>query len=134
MGEALSALRSEGVLIIGSGSATHNLGEIDRRSGLRATPASWAMEFLEWLRYTVVELSGTSHATAQQCLLNIMREAPHAQRAHPRIEHLLPLHIAFAAAKPPSVLGGDVPVGIKGERIYHQLLLGTLSLDAYIFH
>ena len=59
MGEALSALRSEGVLIIGSGSATHNLGDMDR-SGSKATPASWAMEFLEWIRHTVVEVYITS--------------------------------------------------------------------------
>ena len=82
--------------------------------------------------FVFVQSSGLSYATAQQSLLNIMREAPHAQRAHPRIEHLLPLHVAFAAAKPQSELGGDV--GIKGERIYHQVLLETLSLDSYSFH
>ena len=67
------------------------------------------------------------------------------------------LHILFIAAAPRSGLGqsgslggggdtcaadgktGDASangsgVGIKSERIYNQLLLGTLSLDSYIFN
>ena len=47
MGKALTPLRDEGVLIIGSGSATHNLRAIGRSTG-RIVP--WALEFDNWIK------------------------------------------------------------------------------------
>lgn len=49
MGKALAPLKNEGVLIIGSGSATHNLRALDRR-GNNAPVAPWAQEFDDWLK------------------------------------------------------------------------------------
>src|SRR5262249_33463985 len=50
IGRALKPLRDEGVLIIGSGSATHNL----RALAPGATPV-WAEAFAEWLDRTLIE-------------------------------------------------------------------------------
>lgn len=46
MGRALASLKDEGVLIIGSGSATHNL----RALGSSKSVVSWALEFDNWLK------------------------------------------------------------------------------------
>lgn len=46
MGRALAPLRDEGVLIIGSGSATHNLRMLDEDN---APQHKWAVDFDKWL-------------------------------------------------------------------------------------
>lgn len=46
MGKALAPLKDEGVLIFGSGSATHNLRVLDHEDV--PTP-SWALDFDNWL-------------------------------------------------------------------------------------
>ncbi|MEL2297535.1 class III extradiol ring-cleavage dioxygenase, partial [Klebsiella pneumoniae] len=48
VGQALRQLRGEGVLLIGSGSITHNLGELDWHAGPEAI-APWAREFRDWM-------------------------------------------------------------------------------------
>jgi 4,5-DOPA dioxygenase extradiol len=51
LGKSLATLREEGVLIIGSGSLTHNLGALNWRGGKNQKPASWASEFTHlWRR------------------------------------------------------------------------------------
>jgi 4,5-DOPA dioxygenase extradiol len=129
IGEALAPLREEGVLIIGSGQTTHNLGEF----GAPGRPEKWAMDFTEWVRRTLEDVGGTDLSAARQSMLNIMREAPNAARCHPRIEHLVPLHVAFAAgAAPPSTqCSADA---FSAKRIYSQMVLGTMSLDSYEFN
>lgn len=47
LGRALAPLKKEGVLIVGSGSATHNLRTLIDPSD---SVASWAAEFNNWLR------------------------------------------------------------------------------------
>jgi 4,5-DOPA dioxygenase extradiol len=49
--------------------------------------------------------------------------APHAQRAHPTPEHLLPIFVALGAA------GEDVRV----DNFHHDYQLGALALDAFRF-
>lgn len=43
LGKAIAPLREEGVLIVGSGSATHNFGELHRGS---SKVIGWAKEFV----------------------------------------------------------------------------------------
>lgn len=52
MGKALAPLREEGVLIMGSGSAVHNLRAI--RSISNIVP-SWAQDFDNWLRDALLQ-------------------------------------------------------------------------------
>lgn len=52
MGRALAPLKEEGVLIIGSGTATHNLSEL---SSQHDSVASWAMEFDTWLKHALLQ-------------------------------------------------------------------------------
>lgn len=51
LGKALAPLKDEGVLIIGSGSAVHNLGAINPRGGV----APWALEFDNWLKDALLD-------------------------------------------------------------------------------
>lgn len=51
MGRALAPLKKEGVLIVGSGSATHNLRTMQRGNN---SVASWAAEFDNWLKESLL--------------------------------------------------------------------------------
>ena len=114
LGEALAPLRSQGVLIVGSGSLTHNLHEF--RGPAVVAEAGYAREFANWTRQT---LTGHDHAR----LLRTMELAPHARRAHPTTEHLLPLMLAAGAA------GATAPVTPIDGGITH----GVLAMDSYAF-
>ena len=111
MGLALAALRTQGVVIVGSGSMTHNLYEV-REPG--AQPLPYVQDFTTWVR-TAVATHGIAH------LANYRVEAPHAQRAHPSEEHFLPLLVALGAthdADPLRVLEGDITHGVLSMESY----------------
>jgi 4,5-DOPA dioxygenase extradiol len=112
VGHALAGLRKQGVLLIGSGSITHNLGELDWRAGPE-TIEPWARDFRDWM----VEKLATNDETA---LHDYRRQAPHAVRSHPSDEHLLPLYFARGA-------GGDFSVAHQG------FTMGALGMDIYRF-
>jgi 4,5-DOPA dioxygenase extradiol len=112
VGHALCSLRDQGVLLIGSGSITHNLGELDWRAGPE-TITPWALAFRDW----VVEKLAAGDETA---LHDYRLLAPHAVRSHPSDEHLLPLYFARGA-------GGYFSVAHQG------FTLGALGMDIYRF-
>ncbi len=114
LGRALAPLAQEGVLIVGSGSLTHNLGEF--RGGRVTEPAPYALEFVQWARNAVLAHDGTA-------LANYLDRAPHAARAHPSSDHYLPLPFAFGASQ------DDAPVHV----IDGGILYGMLSMEAYVF-
>ncbi|MNZ49214.1 LigB family dioxygenase [compost metagenome] len=112
IGKALRPLREEGILLIGSGSITHNLGELDWHAGPEVIEP-WAREFRDWM---VEKLVGND----EEALFDYRRQAPWAVRNHPRDEHLLPLYFARGA--------GDA------MRIEHAgFTLGALGMDIYRF-
>ncbi len=114
LGEALRPLRDDGVLVLGTGSITHNLREIRRGSGAD-TPA-WVSEFSEW----------TAQALAAQRtadLIEYRERAPHAARNHPTEEHFLPLFVALGAGTP----------GVPPQRLHQGFTFGVIGMDAYRF-
>jgi 4,5-DOPA dioxygenase extradiol len=118
LGEALAPLSREGVLIIGSGSITHNLrrvftGGLNADVDRPATPESTA--FRQWF----LEHSAAADWDA---LFDYRRLAPHAALMHPTDEHLLPFFVAAGAA-------GRTPA----TRIHESLTFGDLGMDAYAF-
>ena len=113
LGQALAPLRDEGVLVVGSGSLTHNLYEF---CASHEGDAAYAKAFSGWVHDT---LTRHDHAS----LLQTMVLAPDAQRAHPSLDHLLPLMVAAGAA------GADAPVQWLDGGITH----GVLSMDSYVF-
>jgi 4,5-DOPA dioxygenase extradiol len=115
IGQALTALRDEGVLVIGSGSLTHNLYEISRGDTDAAAPA-WVTEFGDWMK-TMLEQN------QREALRDYRRRAPHAARNHPTEEHLLPLFVAMGAA-------GDAA---QAQRLHTSIEYGVLAMDVYAF-
>ena len=120
LGRALSALTTEGVLVLGSGSLTHNLQRVFA-GGLReidrpATPQSTA--FREW--FATQAASGRMDA-----LLDYRRQAPYAELMHPTDEHLLPWFVAAGA--------GSGAADSSAQRIHASLTYGDLAMDAYAF-
>jgi 4,5-DOPA dioxygenase extradiol len=86
MGRALAPLRSEDVLVIGSGFITHNL----RALSLRETPA-WASDFDQW---TADVMARRDH----DALLDYRAKAPGVRESLPTHEHFVPLIVAAGAA------------------------------------
>lgn len=115
LGQALAPLALEGVLIVGSGSLTHNLYDV-RFDAPAAEVQAYAVEFTAWIEQT---LRQRDHARLQQ----VMTLAPHAERAHPSAEHLWPLLLAAGAAG----------VQAAATRIDGGITHGVLSMDAYRF-
>jgi 4,5-DOPA dioxygenase extradiol len=112
-GQALGPLADEGVLIVGSGSLTHNLYEF--RSGHDQDEA-YVAAFAAWVR-DAVEQGDTAR------LRRTLDDAPEAGRAHPTPEHFWPLLVAAGAA------GDRVPAAVIEGGIVH----GMLAMDSYAF-
>jgi len=89
VGRRLAPLRDEGVLVIGSGGAVHNLRELAWDGGAQ-TPR-WALDFEAWLREHVGRFDVDTLAAVHE-------RAPALRRAHPTEEHLLPLFVTLGAA------------------------------------
>ncbi|MGZ8303785.1 MAG: dioxygenase family protein [Telluria sp.] len=115
MGQALASLRDEGVLIIGSGSLTHNLHEF-RGGAIDAAAPQWVADFGAWMK---AQLDVGDRAA----LRDYRTLAPHAARNHPTEEHLLPLFVAMGAAG----------AAAKAERVHASFEYGVLAMDVYAF-
>jgi 4,5-DOPA dioxygenase extradiol len=119
LGEALAPITKEGVLVLGTGSITHNLrrvfaGGIQSRGPAAEIPESAA--FREWIH-------ARSGSMAWDDLFAYRERAPHAVDMHPSDEHLLPWYVAAGA-------GGrnNAPV-----RLHDSVTMGSLGMDAYAF-
>ncbi|QJC81119.1 DODA-type extradiol aromatic ring-opening family dioxygenase [Pseudomonas umsongensis] len=110
VGKALSGLREQGVLLIGSGSITHNLRELDWHAGPESVQP-WAKVFRDWM---IDKLAANDEAA----LHDYRRQAPNAVRNHPSDEHLLPLYFARGAGGPFSIAHQGFTLGALGMDIY----------------
>lgn len=115
LGQLLQQLTRRGVLILASGGLTHNLRDmvVDAADG-EALP--YVDEFRDWF---VAALQRSD----LPALFDWRHQAPHAARAHPSAEHLLPLYVALGAA------GANATV----RNAYRDSQLGALALDAFVF-
>ena len=112
VGHALASLREHGVLLIGSGSITHNLRELDWHAGPESVEP-WAKAFRDWM---IEKLEANDEAV----LHDYRQQAPNAVRNHPSDEHLLPLYFARGA-------GGDFSI------VHQGFTMGALGMDIYRF-
>lgn len=119
LGAALRGLREAGVLVIGSGSFTHNLREAfgNIRQGRRTveTP-DWVSAFADWMTDRIV-------AGDREALIDYRAKAPFARENHPTDEHLMPLFVALGA-------GGE---GAKAKRLHDSRDFGVLAMEAFAF-
>lgn len=112
VGRALSALRQDNVLVMGSGGAVHNLGALER--GNHDGAPDWATQFDDWLAKAMAD--GDTAALSEYRGL-----APFARQSHPRDEHLMPAFVAFGA-------GGSAA---KGRPLHRSFAHGSISMAAY---
>jgi len=115
MGRALAPLCNEGVLIIGSGSMTHDLSEF-RGHGPNDPAPNWVNSFADWIHASL-------ESGATDDLLDYRHRAPFATKNHPTEEHLLPLYSALGAA-------GAQP---RTERLHASSTYSILRMDVYAF-
>lgn len=115
LGRALAPLADEGVLLVGSGHMTHNLGDF-MRGATDAAPAPYAQAFQSWVNAHI-------EAGNHDALIEYRAHAPYAARAHPTDEHFLPLFFALGAAREQA----------RPVRAYGAIEGGALAMDAYAF-
>ena len=111
LGAALRGLRSQGVLVMGSGSMTHNLAEF---FGGAREPAPYVIAFSRWIESAL-------ERGDMKALLNYRSLAPHAERAHPTEDHFLPLFFALGAA------GDD----LHANYLSREVMYSMLAMDAF---
>lgn len=112
LGLGLAQLAEQGVLIIGSGSMTHNLYELSRAGG---PEQPWAKAFADWMAQRLQE-------NDIEALLDWEARVPFAKQNHPSDEHLLPLFFALGAGN-----------GKVGRSLHRGIELGALAMDAWAF-
>lgn len=115
LAKELSALRNEGVLIVGSGNVTHNLRRISWTEDAPAT--DWALEFDELLKNAIVKRDEEfllGKVGKYQSLWNM---------AHPSVEHYLPILYAYGAA--------DAPENVS--YIFEGMQNASLSMRSMLF-
>lgn len=115
-GQALAPLAEDGVLIVGSGSLTHNLYEFRSSHG---ADEAYVSAFAGWVREAVEQGDNAR-------LLRTLDDAPGARRAHPTAEHFWPLLVAAGAA---DAGAGAPPATVIEGGIAH----GVLAMDSYAF-
>lgn len=119
LGRALAELGRQGILVIGSGSFTHNLREafVHLRQGIRKVEVpDWVGGFTDWM-------TDRLEAGDIDSLLAYRNLAPHAARNHPTDEHLMPLYVAMGAA-------GE---GFRSTKLHDSDDFGVLSMAMWRF-
>jgi len=115
LGKILKPLREEGYLIIGSGSATHNLGAIGyHETNHENNPFT---KFDSILCNILTESEGNKR---EESLIELLKN-PTCSIAHPRTEHLIPYYVIAGMAEG------------KGKQIYKSMEFGSLSMASYQF-
>jgi len=112
LGQALAPLRDEDILVIGSGSLTHNLRDV--RMPHDAPPADYVPAFQDWFAQRTA-------AGDVDALLDWQARAPGAARAHPHDDHLMPFYVALGAG------------GAARTRLNDEIAYAALAMDAYAF-
>ena len=112
LGQALTPLRDEGVVIVASGAITHNFGWLDWHARNTSPPLPKALGFAEWVREHLAAIDIPT--------LIDYRAAPYGAEAHPTEDHILPFFVALGAA------GDELP-----EQYLPNFTYGGLAMDAY---
>ena len=113
IGQALQPLLGRDVLVIGSGSVTHNLYEA-MGQGAQAREQPWSREFADWLAQALL------HGRTQD-VLAYRERAPWARRNHPSEEHLAPLFVLLGMA-------GDA---WRAEQLFSGSAHGVIAMDCH---
>jgi 4,5-DOPA dioxygenase extradiol len=113
LGRALAPLRSEDILLVGTGGIVHNLAclQMDTPDGVSEP---WAAEFDQWTHERATAIDA-------RALADYGRLGPHADAAVPTSEHFDPLLVVMGTALPNDSLFD----------LYEGFRYGTLSLRSF---
>ena len=111
IGKTLSILRQEQILLIGSGSITHNLYALVRDGRAQDVPV-WASSFRNYV------VSKLQHGDIEAVL--DWKNIPYVQQNHPTIEHFAPLFFAMGT-------------GSRFSIVHSSFTMGSLGMDLYRF-
>lgn len=109
IGQCLAILREQQILLIGSGSITHNLSELNWESDHAAVPV-WASTF----RNDIVNKLSNNHFAE---VLDV-NSLPYLSKNHPTLEHLTPLFFAMGTGPRFSIVHSRFSMGSMGMDIY----------------
>lgn len=111
LGEALSELVKQNVLILGSGSSFHNMGLV---RGVTESDQQQSDVFDKWL----IDACTNENYSVEERKEKLIswKNAPSATFSHPREEHLIPLHVCLGAA---------LKNGLRAEVLFNELFMGV---------
>jgi 4,5-DOPA dioxygenase extradiol len=110
LGQTLAPLREQQILLIGSGSITHNLAELSFSEN--APVPEWASTFRN---FVVRELNNDDYESVLD-----WQHIPYVKKNHPTPEHLKPLFFAMGT-------------GPRFSLVHSSFSLGALGMDIYRF-
>ena len=113
LGRALTPLRDEGILILGSGLSYHNLSLMGAESEVPSR------EFDDWLGHTILD----SPPAERMDRLRRWEQAPSARVSQPQEDHLIPLMVVVGASEEDPAV-----------RTYHQHdFFGSVTASSFRF-
>ncbi|KAJ2008797.1 hypothetical protein GGI04_000991 [Coemansia thaxteri] len=96
LGQALQPLREQGIVVVGSGMAVHNLRDL---FGSRSSPSDGIRSYVIPFDKEIELALDSTHSAEQRCeAVAALAYSANLRSAHPTLEHLLPLHVAVGAA------------------------------------
>jgi 4,5-DOPA dioxygenase extradiol len=122
LGRAVARLREENILIVVSGMAVHNLGDL-RVTMMDPKPLPYTVSFDEALRQAV---ESEPESERDRNMKELVKRSD-ARKAHPTFEHLLPIHIGVGAAG--SDRGKRLWTMGEGSLSWAQFRLGEVELN-----
>lgn len=93
LGRAVSALRDEGVVIIGAGMSVHNLRDLHSVFDGDGAPLPYTVSFDNALREAV-----EADPAQREDKMAAVCARPDARQAHPYMDHVMPVFVAAGAA------------------------------------
>lgn len=143
LGRALASLRDEGILVIGSGSETHNLKlvfsrgmKVDFNNPYALQASDYVVQFVQYLKDGLMPARDGGDSSAADGLVDTVvhyrERTPHGKTAHPTQEHYLPLAVALGAALP--MTGDTSNAKVRTERLFDATEYGDLSMGIFAFH
>ena len=140
-------MRSQGILLIGSGAETHNLGEIFakwRQPGFnpeevmnkphdsRFKTSDYVSQFIQNIESSVLE---TSSQRSIDNLVHYRIRTKHGKRAHPTQDHFLPFAFALGASLPdPRNAATVADDAVRSKKLYNSIEYGDMAMGIYSFY
>lgn len=113
LGQAISALQDDNIMILCSGAITHNLSDFFSTQ-IDVEALDYVSKFADWMGDKIA-------LNDIEALINYRTQSEYGLLAHPSEDHILPLFVALGA-------GRGKPIRYQPETTY-----GILAMDTYVW-